>query len=77
MSQKWFAKIANINEILISQYAHRVKKSGPKRIETALQNLQMIFILFRFNGGSPSSGFMGMANKGSVSIYAIFVINVI
>jgi predicted RNase H-like HicB family nuclease len=39
MSQKGLSEIANINESLISQYAHGVKKPGPKqlkRIETAL-----------------------------------------
>jgi predicted RNase H-like HicB family nuclease len=41
MSQKGLSEIANMNESLISQYAHGVKKPGPKqlkRIETALHN---------------------------------------
>jgi predicted RNase H-like HicB family nuclease len=41
MSQKGLSEIANMNEILISQYAHGVKKPGPKqlkRIETALHS---------------------------------------
>lgn len=39
MSQRGLAEVASINESLLSQYAHGVKKPGPKqlkRIETAL-----------------------------------------